>query len=468
MRLATFLGVALVAALAAGQETAPAFTLPPSPYNCTVADRALLNAAGLPYCIRVGMVKHNISEHEYYSHELPFKVWEASLALVEAADPNVTVTYVQSDYDYKQGLVAVENGEFDVFIADTWILQNRLQHVDFSAAYKIESLWLVYEKPAVTGGGGGVFDFFTPFQWPLWLAIAAMFLVGTIALALAELAGEESKAPAKGAVADRNDILGTIERAFFNCLQSPHGTQEALPRTAPGRLVMWGVSFFFMIIMASYTANLASFLTVAASQPVIGKAELLKSPVMVGPGDSDVLFEAHGARVIKVGVRDATPYGLSQNLLSAKSIGDAEHEAYIMTDANPNCSMARVQVDMVVEAAIAFRQHSPVTSLKRIVDQAVLGLKENGKLRAWDEEGRPNATCSDVAVPSGQMVFADVAGVFYLSFGVYGLMMLWALAWFVVNRIKGEPLFAAPLDYSSADTAPDTTHNNYIQEDAEA
>jgi hypothetical protein len=442
----------LLAATAAGAP-AGAVTHPPNTYNCTAADRLLLNAAGLPYCIRVGILKRGVAESEYYTHELPLRIWNAAMKTVRAIDANITVTYVETEYDHKQGLVATENGEFDAFVADTWILQSRLQHADFSAAYKIESMALMYLTKSAKAYS--VEEFLKPFHWSLWLAIAAMFFVAAAALAITELAHEEAKHAGDG-IGDRNDIFGSFKKALFHCLNAPYGTQEALPVTAPGRIIMWQVSVFFLIILASYTANLASFLTVAATTPPVTAAELMKYPIMVPEAsDADIFIKAHGGTTIAVNVAEATPLGLKNNLYGARSVGEAEHDTIIATRQDPACSVSWVAVDIEVDSAIAFRQHAPVTSLKRVVDATIMGMKESGVLVTWNGAGLPVNQCAPESLAAAEMNFAQTAGVFYTCFVIFGVTLLWSGTGFAMARARGEPARAPAAESEIADTKDD-------------
>ena len=71
-----------------------------------------------------------------------------------------------------------------------------------------------------------------------------------------------------------------------------------MPKSFNGKAIAWGMSFLWMIFISSYTANLASFLTVQLSFVMPTTEELLKDKVSCS-GDGCAICQNLGGNTME-------------------------------------------------------------------------------------------------------------------------------------------------------------------------
>jgi hypothetical protein len=123
-------------------------------------------------------------------------------------------------------------------------------------------------------------SFVLPFDWSLWLLIFLEITVVGILFGLME-------SPEITLVEDRDsDIIESqgwflvfFDTWYWSCTVFTCVIDKA-PRTLGAKLVMNAYGFFMLIILASYTSNLASFLTNSDVSPSISGWETGDSPLI--------------------------------------------------------------------------------------------------------------------------------------------------------------------------------------------
>ena len=117
-------------------------------------------------------------------------------------------------------------------------------------------------------------SFFSPFDYSLWVAVLVEMMLVAVACWLME-------APVCSIFRD-TDVVdgffhGLMDSMYWSItllLQTP----DKAPRTWGGKMVLVAHGWFMLIIIASYTANLASFLTAAEPVPILDSwQDVLKS-----------------------------------------------------------------------------------------------------------------------------------------------------------------------------------------------
>ncbi|XP_066298739.1 glutamate receptor ionotropic, kainate 3-like [Branchiostoma lanceolatum] len=135
--------------------------------------------------------------------------------------------------------------------------------VEFSIPIRTRGYFLTMKKPN-RHGGEGIFQFIGPFSAQVWFSfVAAAVGVSLVVAANGRLNPYEwARAAGRGEVSeDKADNL-----SLGNSLWSTFGAavcqgQEFLPRSSAGRLLTGAWWFLVLVIVASYTANLAAFLS---------------------------------------------------------------------------------------------------------------------------------------------------------------------------------------------------------------
>ncbi|EYC37332.1 hypothetical protein Y032_0802g2423 [Ancylostoma ceylanicum] len=176
------------------------------------------------------------------------------------------------------GLIgALVSGSADIALAPLSVTAERENDVDFTVPYyDLVGTTILMKKPDMEYS---LFKFMKVLEWPVWLCIVAAYLFTSATLWLFDRFSPYSYTNNK----DR--YINDLEKRVFNlkeclwfCMTSltPQGGGEA-PKNISGRLAAATWWLFGFIIIASYTANLAAFLTVSRlEQPISSLDDLAK------------------------------------------------------------------------------------------------------------------------------------------------------------------------------------------------
>ncbi|CAJ0914337.1 unnamed protein product, partial [Mesorhabditis belari] len=191
------------------------------------------------------------------------------------------------------------NGNADVAVASLTINQDRERVVDFSKPFMTTGISIMIRKPE--NKETSVFSFMRPLSSEIWMYIIFAYVGVSVVIFLVsrfspyEWRVEET---ARGGFTISNDF------SVYNCLWftlaafMQQGT-DILPRSISGRIASSAWWFFTMIIVSSYTANLAAFLTLEKMQAPIESVEDLakQSKIKYGiqAGGSTAQFFKHSS-----------------------------------------------------------------------------------------------------------------------------------------------------------------------------
>mmetsp|Transcript_22670 Transcript_22670/g.55980 ORF Transcript_22670/g.55980 Transcript_22670/m.55980 type:complete len:466 (-) Transcript_22670:92-1489(-) len=142
------------------------------------------------------------------------------------------------------------------------ITHNRTMALRFAMPFYYSGYLVIVKMPT---NEPQPFSFFAPFDDMLWLAIVIEILLVAATFFLLEAPGispESESDLVEGYISSALDALYWSLSAFTTTL-------DKAPKTWGGKLMMLGHGWFMLIILASYTANLASFLTTASLAPSI-------------------------------------------------------------------------------------------------------------------------------------------------------------------------------------------------------
>ncbi|XP_072178710.1 glutamate receptor ionotropic, kainate 2-like [Diadema setosum] len=166
----------------------------------------------------------------------------------------------------------------DLAVAPLTITYAREKVIDFSKPWMYLGVTILYRVPEPQNPG--VFSFLNPLSPDVWLyVILAFILVSLVLFILARFSPYEwyNSHPC-------NPDYDTVENQFnfFNCLWFSFGGlmqqgSEINPRAFSTRVLSGFWWFFSLILISSYTANLAAFLTVERMvSPIAGADDLVK------------------------------------------------------------------------------------------------------------------------------------------------------------------------------------------------
>ena len=212
---------------------------------------------------------------------------------------------------YSACVHAVAINSTDLCVGPFWVMPSRAAMAPFVESFQDDRLYLA-TRVVGTNGQMSVWDMlsrpFLPFSWEVWLMLLAVVVVGAFAHAwLEELHLDDRFTP--------QEPLTVWERirnsVYFMCLSFfAGGTQSRsppLPLTPAPQILFTGFSFFILVVISSYTANLVSFLVAtktSTTQIVSLEDAVLKGVQICGPAQLEQRLLAMHPRYVLHPYRD--------------------------------------------------------------------------------------------------------------------------------------------------------------------
>ncbi|XP_026090860.1 glutamate receptor 1 isoform X2 [Carassius auratus] len=381
-------------------------------------------------------------------------------------------------------------GKADVAVAPLTITLVREEVIDFSKPYMSLGISIMIKKP--TKSKPGVFSFLDPLAYEIWMCIVFAYIGVSVVLFLVSRFSpyewhaddeeeeteqqnqnqnrpplpETNQSPSQDAQNQREEKQPehTNEFGIFNSLWFSLGAFmqqgcDISPRSLSGRIVGGVWWFFTLIIISSYTANLAAFLTVERMVSPIESAEDLAKQTEIAYGTLDGGSTKEFFRRSKIAVfekmwsymKSADPSVFVKTtdegvVRVRKSKGKY---AYLLESTMNEYIEQRKPCDtMKVGGNLDSKGYgiaTPKGSALRIpVNLAVLKLNEQAVLdklknKWWYDKGECGSKDSVRKDKTSALSLSNVAGVFYILIGGLGLAMLVALVEFCYkSRIESQ------------------------------
>jgi ABC-type amino acid transport substrate-binding protein len=207
-----------------------------------------------------------------------------------AADLGLTYELVETDLE---GLLnGVEDGSLDLAVAALTVTAAREERMDFSHPFHVSGLGIAVVAEESPGLWSTVRGFLSPAFLQVLLALAAVLAAAGLLVWVFERRKNRSEFG--------DGPLGGLGHAFWwsAVTMTTVGYGDKAPRTAGGRAVALVWMFASVIVISSFTAAIASSLTVARLDlPVEGPEDLPRVTVATVPGStSDAWLTAKGIR----------------------------------------------------------------------------------------------------------------------------------------------------------------------------
>jgi len=155
---------------------------------------------------------------------------------------------------------ALVTREADLSIASLTINGAREKAVDFSKPFIDLGISIMIRKPEKQKPG--VFSFMDPLSTEIWICVIISYIfVSAILYCVSRFSSYEWYFENETDIKPRNKF-SWFNALFFSFAAFMHQGVDLLPRSISGRVVTGVWWFFSLILVASYTANLAAFLTV--------------------------------------------------------------------------------------------------------------------------------------------------------------------------------------------------------------
>ncbi|XP_043077450.1 glutamate receptor 1b isoform X1 [Puntigrus tetrazona] len=377
-------------------------------------------------------------------------------------------------------------GKADVAVAPLTITLVREEVIDFSKPFMSLGISIMIKKP--TKSKPGVFSFLDPLAYEIWMCIVFAYIGVSVVLFLVsrfspyewhaddeedgmEQQNQNQNQPPSPEPNQSPNQHGqsqnqreekqekqpehTNEFGIFNSLWFSLGAFmqqgcDISPRSLSGRIVGGVWWFFTLIIISSYTANLAAFLTVERMVSPIESAEDLAKQTEIAYGTLDGGSTKEFFRRSKIAVfekmwsymKSAEPSVFVKTtdegvVRVRKSKGKY---AYLLESTMNEYIEQRKPCDtMKVGGNLDSKGYGVATpkgsALRNPVNLAVLKLNEQGLLdklknKWWYDKGECGSGGGDSKDKTSALSLSNVAGVFYILIGGLGLAMLVALVEF--------------------------------------
>ncbi|XP_033617475.1 glutamate receptor 1 isoform X4 [Fukomys damarensis] len=225
------------------------------------------------YCVELAA---EIAKHVGYSYRLEI----VSDGKYGARDPDTKAW---------NGMVGeLVYGRADVAVAPLTITLVREEVIDFSKPFMSLGISIMIKKPQKSKPG--VFSFLDPLAYEIWMCIVFAYIGVSVVLFLVsrfspyEWHSEEFEEGREQTTTDQSNEFGIFNSLWFSLGAFMQQGCDISPRSLSGRIVGGVWWFFTLIIISSYTANLAAFLTVERMVSPIESAEDLAKQTEIAYG----------------------------------------------------------------------------------------------------------------------------------------------------------------------------------------
>jgi len=352
----------------------------------------------------------------------------------------------------------VMRGEADMAVADLTITSKREEAVDFTLPFMNTGISILFRKP--TTKVTTLFSFLSPFSMVVWVYVLGAYVgVSVILFLVGRLSPYEWDNPHPCRQDDQvleNDF-SLLNSFWFTIGSLMQQGSDLQPKSMSTRTIA-GIWYFFTLIMiSSYTANLAAFLTVEKVVYPIESAEDLSSQMeikygCVATGSTRSFFSDSTiptyARMWKFMSSDESNF-VGSNKEGRERVARGNY-AFLMESASieyiveRNCNLT--QIGSLLDSknyGIATRKDSPY---RTPLSQAILQLQESGMLHTlkdrWWKQKRGGGACSDdnkKGSAVNELSLANVGGVFVVLLGGFACSFIMAVFEFMWRARKLSP-----------------------------
>ncbi|XP_043560829.1 glutamate receptor 3b isoform X1 [Chiloscyllium punctatum] len=342
-------------------------------------------------------------------------------------------------------------GRADIAVAPLTITLVREEVIDFSKPFMSLGISIMIKKPQKSKPG--VFSFLDPLAYEIWMCIVFAYIGVSVVLFLVsrfspyEWHMEENEEGRDPQNTEPPNEFGIFNSLWFSLGAFMQQGCDISPRSLSGRIVGGVWWFFTLIIISSYTANLAAFLTVERMVSPIESAEDLAKQTEIAYGTLDSGSTKEFFRRSKIAVyekmwsymKSAEPSVFTKTTADgvAKVRKSKGKFAFLLESTMNEYIEQRKPCDtMKVGGNLDSKGYGVATpkgaSLRNAVNLAVLKLNEQGLLdklknKWWYDKGECGSGGGDSKDKTSALSLSNVAGVFYILVGGLGLAMMVAL-----------------------------------------
>ncbi|CAF1255961.1 unnamed protein product [Adineta steineri] len=333
--------------------------------------------------------------------------------------------------------------EVDLAIAPLTITSQRESVVDFSKPWMNLGISILISKPEKTKPG--VFSFMAPLSKEIWMCVTFAYIGVSVILFLVsrfspyEWSMEDEET---FQLSNKFSILNTL---FFALAAFMQQGVDFIPRSISGRLVAGVWWYFSMILVSSYTANLAAFLTVERMVTPIESVEDLARQTeirygIVRGGSTQTFFEKSDVKLFQrmwTYMQQSDDVFVPNNEEGINKVRKSKGKyAFLLESTKNEYTNERSPCDtMKIGSNLDSKGYgvaTPVGSeLREAINIAILEMSEDGALnnlkrRWWYERSECHSGTTKDSKQSNALNLVNVAGIFYIL--IVGLTLAIVLA----------------------------------------
>ncbi|RZF41431.1 hypothetical protein LSTR_LSTR000145 [Laodelphax striatellus] len=324
-------------------------------------------------------------------------------------------------------------GRADLAIADITITREREQDADFTMPFMNLGISLLYKKPMKEPPS--LFSFLSPFSYEVWgYMIAAYIGVSILLFFMARISPAEWTNPYPCIEEPDNleNQFSLNNSLWFTIGSLMQQGSEIAPIAISTRLTASIWWFFTLIMVSSYTANLAAFLTVETSYSPIRNVEDLANHKTIrygakaGGSTANFFRDSNHSTYQKMWqfMKENPSVMTSSNEEGVRRVNDPDEDyAFLMESTSIEYEVERKcelsQIGGLLDNkgyGIVMRKNSPY---RNALSTSVISLQETGKLtklkNKWWKEKRGGGACQtkdDSAGAASELGLENVGGVF--------------------------------------------------------
>ncbi|CAF4024596.1 unnamed protein product [Rotaria sordida] len=369
----------------------------------------------MPFTIRTNIIEQNQTKLSGYVPDL-IDLLQTRMRFI----PYIIYPSANQTYD---GLIkAVATSVCDVAIGDITVTAKRREIVDFSTSIFDNSLRIIVRQTKTVHID--LLSYLRPFSLNLWLILLICLVYAAVLLCILERPNNEAL--------QNRSITSSSGMSMWYSIGTIMGYgADFHVQTAAGRLLTIGLYLLSLVLMATYTANLASDLTISKSKDTIsgiddiknGKIPFSRIGILVESSQEDYYL-----REISEGVRNYYPLktqdelysSLLNNLVDASILDTSAIEYYTN---NIYCNLTFVEKDFAPSSyGIAYPKQ---WLYGEDLDVIILSLRESGVLDDLKEKWFDKNVCqhSSSSYVSTSIKLEEMSGLF-VTFGLISILSL--------------------------------------------
>uniref|UniRef100_A0A8C5BEE0 Glutamate receptor n=1 Tax=Gadus morhua TaxID=8049 RepID=A0A8C5BEE0_GADMO len=325
------------------------------------------------------------------------------------------------------------SGLADMIVAPLTINNERAQYIEFSKPFKYQGLTILVKKeiPRST-----LDSFMQPFQSTLWLLVGLSVHVVAVMLYLLDRFSPFGRFKVNSEEEEEDALTLSSAMWFSWGVLLNSGIGEGAPRSFSARILGMVWAGFAMIIVASYTANLAAFLVLDRPEERITG---INDPRLRNPSDKFIYATVKQSSVdiyfrrqveLSTMYRHMEKHNYESAAEAIQAVRDTKLHAFIWDSAVLEFEASQ-KCDLVTTGELFFRSGFGIgmrkdSPWKQNVSLAILSSHENGFMEDLDKTWVRYQECDSRSNAPATLTFENMAGVFMLVAGgiVAGIFLI--------------------------------------------